>query len=84
MSNENNIYVKVYDPQKIKLQINDPGNIKIKLDTGVKGDKGETGPAGTTDHALLTNLTYANSGHAGFQKSLADLYIAAYKAFVIN
>lgn len=28
---------------------------------------GPAGPAGTTDHALLTNLDYASAGHTGFE-----------------
>jgi hypothetical protein len=33
---------------------------------GPAGATGATGPPGTTDHALLTHLDYATSGHTGF------------------
>jgi hypothetical protein len=36
-----------------------------KGDTGSTGATGATGPPGTTDHALLTHLDFATSGHTG-------------------
>jgi hypothetical protein len=56
----------------------------IKGEKGDKGDEGKAyvaigprGPAGTTDHALLTHLDYASALHTGFAPALGadDNYV---------
>jgi len=77
------IICKIFDEPKIKIRIFDEPKIICKFGSqGLKGDKGATGPAGTTNHALLSNLDYANSGHTNFQKKLT--YVTEYKAYSIE
>jgi len=77
------IICKIFDEPKIKVKIFDEPKIVIKFtEQGLKGDKGATGPAGTTDHALLSNLDYANSGHIGFQKKM--IYDPDYKTYLVE
>ena len=77
------IICRINDEPKIKIHIHDEPTIKIKFtEQGLKGDKGATGPAGTTDHALLSNLDFDNSGHIGFQKKL--IYDPSYKAYFVE
>ena len=85
MSN-NNIICRINDTPSIRVKIFDEPTIICKFgDQGLKGDKGATGAtgaAGTTDHDLLSNLDYANSGHTNFQKKLT--YVTEYKAYSIE
>ncbi len=49
-------------------------NIKTINNTSILGSGNiEIGGGGTSDHASLTNLSYAASGHTGFQDTIADL-----------
>ena len=76
------IVCRINDDPKIKIKIFDEPKIIVKFtEQGLKGDKGDTGPAGTTDHALLTNLGYDASGHTNFQKKLT--YVPEYKAYEV-
>ena len=82
MSN-NNIICRINDTPSIRVKIFDEPTIICKFgDQGLKGDKGATGPAGTTNHNALINLDYANSGHTNFQKKLT--YVTEYKAYSIE
>jgi hypothetical protein len=77
------IICKIFDEPKIKIRIFDEPKIICKFGSqGLKGDKGATGPAGTTNHALLSNLDFDNSGHIGFQKKL--IYDPSYKAYLVE
>lgn len=62
---------------KIICRINDTPKIIVKF-----GNQGLMGPAGPSDHALLTHLNYELSGHIGFQKQL--VYSADFKCFEIE
>ena len=42
-----------------QLKVNDDGSINVVLSSWI----------GTADHSTLTNLSYASSGHTGFQES---------------
>ena len=64
---------------KIIVKINE-GKIIVKF--GEQGIQGPPGPAGITDHALLTNLDYDHAGHTDFQKKLT--YQPTYKAYEIT
>lgn len=97
-----NIKIKFVE-QLIRVVINEPSPIRIKIREGIQGATGTTGAAssvpgttgaqgttgetgttgamGVTDHALLSHLGYANSGHTGFQKEL--IYIPDFKAYEI-
>jgi len=74
------IICRIYDEPNIKVKIYDTPKMVIKF--GSQGLKGDVGPAGTTDHALLTNLGYDDSGHINFQKKL--IRIPEYKAFLVE
>ena len=37
---------------------------------GLSGYSGTVGPPGTTDHSLLSNLSYATANHTGFQSGI--------------
>ena len=90
MSSEK-IICRIYDEPSIKVAVYDKPKITVKFsDQGLKGDKGATGATGatgsvgpgTTDHSLLSNLDYANSGHTNFQKKLT--YVSEYGAFLVE
>ena len=82
MSN-NNIICRINDTPSIRVKIFDEPTIICKFgDQGLKGERGATGPAGTTNHALLTNLDFPNSGHTDFQKKL--VYVPEYKSYEIE
>jgi len=82
MSN-NNIICRINDTPSIRVKIFDEPTIICKFgDQGLKGERGATGPAGTTNHNALINLDYANSGHTNFQKKLT--YVTEYKAYSIE
>ena len=82
MSN-NNIICRINDTPSIRVKIFDEPTIICKFgDQGLKGERGATGPAGTTNHNALINLDYANSGHTNFQKKLT--YVTEYKSFLVE
>ena len=71
--------VQTSDPIVTQV-VNVPGINGLKGDKGDKGDPGEKGDkgdpgdvstGGTTDHAALSNLDFASSGHTGFMPSSA-------------
>ena len=76
-----NIRIKFVE-EIIHVNINDPSPILIKIREGIQGLVGPTGPAGTTNHALLTYLDFPNSGHTDFQKKL--VYVPEYKSYEIE
>jgi hypothetical protein len=76
------IICRINDEPKIKIKIFDEPKILVKFtEQGLKGDKGATGPAGTTVHSELSNLGYDESGHTNFQKKL--IYVPVYKAYEV-
>jgi hypothetical protein len=72
-------------PQNIVVKINE-GKIIVKFgNQGLKGPigpTGPTGPGGTTDHALLDHLDFADANHTNFQKKLN--YIPEYKGYEVE
>ncbi|MBU1783709.1 tail fiber domain-containing protein, partial [Patescibacteria group bacterium] len=53
-----------------KLNIGADGKVLMASSSATNGASWETLPTGVTNHALLSNLSYASSGHTGFEPTV--------------
>jgi hypothetical protein len=61
--------LSLLDPTK-PVDINQLKRIFEQIDKNINSVSTTPGTGGTTDHALLTHLTFISSGHTGFQSAL--------------